>query len=74
MGENLPEWNLLDENPDPFKLKAAGYEYLYVDLKYLNKYANTIQKNCVELIDKIQDKNAGTVVDGRYLFNLTKCQ
>ncbi len=74
MGENLPEWNLLDENPDPFKLKAAGYDYLYVDLKYLNKYANTIQKNCVVLIDKIQDKNAGTVVDGRYLFNLTKCQ
>ena len=73
MGENLPEWDSLDENPDPANLKAAGYDYLYVDLKYLNKYAQIIQKDCAKLIDHVDDKNGGKVVDGRYLYNLSKC-
>ncbi len=73
MGETLPEWNALYESPDPMKLKAAGYDYLYVDLKYLNKYAKTIQKDCVALIDQVEDKNGGVVVDARYLFRLTNC-
>ncbi len=74
MGETLPEWNALSQNPDPFKLKAAGYDYLYVDMKYLTKYANTIQQNCVKLIDQMDDKNGNKVVDARYLFRLTECR
>lgn len=74
IGETLPEWNALNENPDPFKLKAAGYDYLYVDLKYLNKYADVIQQECIQKIDQVEDKNGSNVVDGRYLFQLSNCK
>jgi hypothetical protein len=73
MGETLPEWNVLDTNPDPYKLKAAGYDYLYVDLKYLNKYAGIIKQDCARLVDKVEDKNGGNVVDARYLYRVTDC-
>ena len=74
MGETLPEWNTLSQNPDPFKLKAAGYDFLYVDMKYLTKYANIIQQNCNKLIDQLDDKNGTKLVDARYLFRLTECR
>jgi hypothetical protein len=73
MGETLPEWNLLDTNPDPYKLKAAGYDYLYVDLKYLNKYAGVIKQDCARLVDKVEDKHGSNLVDARYLFRVTEC-
>lgn len=73
MGETLPEWNALQENPDPHLLKAAGYDYLYVDMKYLTKYADLIHQDCVKPVDQVEDKTGGTLVDGRYLFNLTAC-
>ncbi len=73
MGETLPEWNALGENPDPFALKAAGYDYLYVDLKYFTKYSAVIQ-NCAQLIDQVDDKNGAKVVDSRYLFRVTDCR
>jgi hypothetical protein len=74
MGENLPEWNTLNEDPNPYKLKAAGYDYLYVDLKYLTKYSSTIQQSCIKLIDKVEDKNGVRVVDARYLYGVTDCK
>ena len=74
MGENLPEWTALAADPDPFKLKAAGYDYLYVDLKYFAKYSAVIQQSCVKLIDQVDDKNNGKVVDSRILFGTTDCR
>jgi hypothetical protein len=74
MGETLPEWNSLSENPDPARLKAAGYDYLYVDLKYLTKYSKVIQQSCVILVDHQEDKNGEKVLDARYLFNVTECR
>jgi hypothetical protein len=73
IGETLPQWNALEQNPDPYALKAAGYDYLYVDLKYLTKYASVIQQSCVRQIDMLEDKNAGKVVDKRFLFQVTDC-
>ena len=73
MGETLPEWNALSQHPDPYQLKSAGYDYLYVDLKYLNKYSNFIQQDCAKMIDSVQDKNGTVVVDGRYLYQLSGC-
>lgn len=73
MGENLPEWNALEENPDPHNLKAAGYDYLYVDFKYLTKYSSLIQQDCVRLVDKVETKSGSSLVDGRYLYNLSAC-
>ena len=73
MGETLPEWNTFENNPDPYKLKAAGYDYLYVDLKYLTKNAGVIQVNCAHLIDHLETKNGANIVDGRYLFSVKDC-
>ncbi len=74
MGENLSEWTALSLHPDPFKLKSAGYDYLYIDLKYLKKYESLITQQCVQQIDAVQDKNDTKVVDARYLFRITDCQ
>lgn len=73
MGENLPEWKALEAAPDPVKLKSAGYDYLYVDLKYFAKYAAVIQQPCVKKLDQVDDKNDNKVVDSRFLFQLTDC-
>jgi len=74
MGETLPEWNELNDYPDPYKLKAAGYDYLYVDLKYFTKFASVIQKDCAILIDQVDDLNKGKVIDARYLYKVTDCR
>jgi hypothetical protein len=83
IGETLPQWNSLELNPDPYLLKAAGYDYLYVDLKYLTKYADIlhfnpesgdVQPGCMKLIDTLADKNDAKVVDARFLFQVTGCQ
>ena len=74
LGETLPVWNSLEENPDPYQLKAAGSDYLYVDLKYYTKYTNLIQQSCARLIDKVQDKNGAQIVDARYLWQVTDCK
>ncbi len=74
MGENLPEWTALAANPDPYRLKAAGYDYLYVDLKYFSKYSSLIQKPCVKQLDRVDDKNGDQLVDSRYLFQLSDCR
>ena len=74
MGETLPEWNAFYNNPDPYKLKAGGYDYLYVDLKYLTKYSDLIQQSCVRLVDSLETKNGSAVVDGRYLYQLSGCR
>jgi len=73
MGETLPEWNAFYNNPDPYKLKAGGYDYLYVDLKYLTKYSGLIQQSCVKLVDNVETKSGPNVADGRYLYQLTSC-
>jgi hypothetical protein len=70
MGESLPEFSALDASPDPYKLKAAGYDYLYADTKYLAKYSGIIQQKCVKLIDQVDNQS----IDSRYLFQLTDCR
>jgi len=73
MGENLPEYLTLKNHPDPFDLKNAGYDYLYVDLKYFTKYQDVIAQSCARLIDTVEDKNGAKLVDARYLFSVTDC-
>jgi hypothetical protein len=73
MGENLPEYLALLNHPDPFDLKDAGYDYLFVDLKYFTKYQDVIQQECARLMDKVEDKNGGKLVDARYLFSIADC-
>lgn len=73
MGETLPEWNAFTENPDPYQLKIAGYDYIYADGKYINKFSSIIQQKCSKMVDHITDKNGGKVVDERYLYQISNC-
>jgi hypothetical protein len=74
MGENLPEWLALKASLDPYKLKAAGYDYLYIEQDRLTKYSAVLQQNCVKLIDRVDDKNGEKIVDSRYLLQVTDCR
>lgn len=74
MGETLPEYNSFVQNPDPHQLKTAGYDYLYVDLKYMTKFSAVIQQDCVKNVDEVQDKNGTQIVDARYLMNISECR
>jgi hypothetical protein len=73
IGANLPEWIALEQHPDPYDLKAAGYDYLYVHMKYLTKYEDVIRQGCEKLLDQAEDKNKGKLVDARYLFDISGC-
>ncbi len=74
MGETLPEWSALKRDPDPYRLKAAGYDYLYIDFNYLSLHSKVIQQSCVKLVDQLENKNHGKVVGARYLFSVTDCR
>lgn len=72
MGENLPEWKALREDPDPYALKAAGYDHLYADLEYYQSNRSLLDNACVLVVDKRAVKS-GPVANGRILLNLSKC-
>lgn len=74
MGETLPEWNRLFETPDPYQLKAAGYDYLYTDQKYLLKHESQIKQQCAVLVDKAEEMKNNQAVDGRYLYDVSQCK
>ncbi len=74
MGAMLPAYAALHTDPNPHDLLAAGYDYLYVDLKYYRKYQTLIDQSCVKLLDRVDDKNGSKLVDSRFLFDLTSCR
>ncbi len=53
-----PEWNQLMSNPDPYLLKAAGFDYIYLGVEYWEDISPEIQKKyedaCVKLVDEVQ--------------------
>lgn len=74
-GTTLPEWDKLANYPDPRLLKAAGYDYIYHDLKFANRYGALMQDTCVKLIGELEEKNNnGEVVDIRRLLQITDCE
>lgn len=73
MGETLPEWNTLKDKPDPSLIHQAGYDYLYVDLKYLEKYRKLVTADCAQPLDSVETIDNGSILDGRYLFDVSGC-
>ncbi len=74
MGETLPEWNMFFKQPDPYALQKAGYGYLYVDQKYLQKHASSIVIDCVVAVETLEELDNGFVTEGRYLYDIRACQ
>lgn len=73
-GTTLPEWDALAGYPDPYLLKAAGYDYIYHDLKFLNRYQALLKDPCVKLLGEVEQKNNnGEVIDLRRLLQISQC-
>lgn len=73
-GTTLPEFDALVANPAPHLLKAAGYDYIYHDQKFTNRYETLLQDSCVKLVGGIEDRNSdGELVSFRRILNISDC-
>jgi hypothetical protein len=74
-GTTLPEWDVLAANPEPRLLKAAGYDYLYHDMRFANRYGHLLQDACVELVGEAENRrsNDNVLVDFRRLLRISDC-
>jgi hypothetical protein len=75
-GTTLPEWDALAANPDPYRLKAAGYDYLYHDLRFERRYNHLLQDSCIQVIGQVENRrsNDGFLVDMRRLLDISQCE
>lgn len=53
-----PEWQALIANPDPYRLQAAGFDYLYFGIAYWEDLSpqaqSALQDPCVRLVDEVR--------------------
>lgn len=76
-GVNTPEYLALLENPDPYRLNAAGYRYVYADKEYWKAYDLQLDQPCVrimETIEGVRQAQSGTAPDFRRLADISKCK
>jgi hypothetical protein len=75
-GTTLPEWDALAANPEPRLLKAAGYDYIYHDLRFANRYGHLLKDACVELVGEVENRrsNDNLLVDFRRLLRISDCE
>jgi hypothetical protein len=77
---NKPEWQALTKNPDPYALRAAGYDFAYFgadDLDSLSPQLQTaLQSGCVKLVKQVDGFRNATNFhkDFRRLLDLRQCK
>jgi hypothetical protein len=70
-----PTFVALANDPDPHRLNAAGYRYVYLDLQYWRKYAPRFEQACVRSLDKFVETGAdGKPSDLRWLVDVGGCR
>ena len=70
-----PAFVALAADPDPYKINAGGYRYVYSDLPYWRKYAPRFEQACVVKLDQLQETGAdGKVSDLRWLLDVSACR
>ncbi len=75
-----PEWTALMENPDPYALQAAGFDYVYFGVDYLEflspEAQAKLQDACVSLVDEVQGIRSPEDYrkDFRRLLDITACK
>jgi hypothetical protein len=69
-----PEWMALSDRPDPYALHAYGFDYAYLDNRYLDRQPQALQDaltgGCVQVLRKYEDWKH----DFRLLVDLRGCQ
>jgi hypothetical protein len=71
----LPDWKALIDDPNPSRIAAAGYDYVYMDGIWWDGL-NTIQQEyyqqpCVDVLDQREQKNKN---DFRLLIDVSACK
>ena len=62
-------------DPDPYRINAAGYRYVYFDLPYWRKYAARFEHACVIKLDALEEAGAdGKRSDLRWLLDVSGCK
>jgi hypothetical protein len=76
-GANKPEYGELLGNPDPYRLNAAGYSYIYADKEYWKLYSLQLDQPCVKIMETIEGVkflHNGSVPDFRRLADISQCK
>jgi len=70
-----PEWKALKKNPDPFAIRAAGYDYIYLDKEYwttlTREQKDALGNGCVQMVQKVESQ---VPPDFRKLLDITNCE
>ncbi|HEX2696294.1 MAG TPA: hypothetical protein VHM28_01210 [Anaerolineales bacterium] len=73
-------WEALVADPDPFKIHAAGFDYMYFDIDYWNKLTSSQQtalaNGCVKLVAQVDGIHSEQdyTKDFRRLLNISNCK
>lgn len=76
-GVHQPEYLSLLENPDPNRLNAAGYRYVYADKEYWKLYAAQLEQPCVKVLKTVEGaklSHGEFVPDFRRLADISGCK
>ncbi|HET9910257.1 MAG TPA: hypothetical protein VFQ13_00135 [Anaerolineales bacterium] len=76
-GASKPEYNELVHNPDPYRLNAAGYSYVYADKEYWKQYSAQLDQPCVkvlETVEGVKQTRVGSTPDFRRLADISQCK
>ena len=75
-----PEWRALRDDLDPFRVRAAGYDYIYMDGAYWSKLTtgekDLLGSSCVKLVTEVEGLPSpdATTLDFRRLYDIRACQ
>jgi hypothetical protein len=71
-----PDFIALVDAPDPIKIHAAGYDYMYYTNFYWDDHKDFLDAPCVKVIDQVDDIHSATGEMGNFrrLVDVTACQ
>ena len=76
-GVHQPEYLELLGNPDPYRLNAAGYSYVYADKEYWKLYAVQLEQPCVNVLKTVEGaklSHGEFIPDFRRLADISGCK
>jgi hypothetical protein len=76
-GVSQPEYLALWENPDPYRLNAAGYDYLYADKEFWKVNSAQLDQPCVNILKTVEGaklSHGELIPDFRQLADISECK
>ncbi len=79
-GFHIPQYIPYLAAPDPYRLRQAGFGYVYLDLHYWDRlapaYQQALNSSCTHVLKRLEKYNSasGELSDFRELIDITGCQ